>query len=263
MSKKQVPVKTIYYSDELNEDFASTSGIKKRTIDENFKYFRENNFFIKLIADFLYFIIAKPIVFLILKILFHFKFVNKKVMRKRGKKGCFIYSNHTNYLPDASINSFLHLGRNYIIVGSQVVNIRGITNLVQDLGAIPLGDTLEAKVNFIKCIRKKLKSNASITIYPEAHIWPYYTKIRNFLPDSFRYPINTNLPVFTSTTCYTKVGKSTRPRIIQVIDGPFFADPTLEKKQAMKKLRDQVYNSMVKASEKYSNYQYYKYIKKD
>ena len=204
MAKKRAPVKTIYYSDELNEDFAVTNGIKRRKVGDNFNYFRENNFFIRLISSFLYFIIAKPIVYLILKIVYKIKFVNKKAMKKRGKEGCFIYSNHTNYLPDASISSFLHTGRNYIIVGSQVVNIKGITNLVQDLGAIPLGDTIKAKINFLKSINMKLKHNASITIYPEAHIWPYYNKIRNFSSSSFRYPIKKQTPVFASTTCYTK-----------------------------------------------------------
>ena len=263
MTKKVAPIKTIYYSDELNEDFAATSGIKRRKIDENFDYFRENNIFVKIISDFLYYIIAKPIVYLILKIVYHVKFINKKVMKKRGKKGCFIYSNHTNYLPDASLNSLIHPGRNYIIVGSQVVNIKGITNLVQDLGGIPLGDTIEAKIHFLKCIDKKLKQNASITIYPEAHIWPYYTKIRNFSVDSFRYPLKNNTPVFASTTCYTKKKHSIRPKIIQVIDGPFYVDTSLSKEETMLKLRNQVYKAMVEATDKYSDYEYFKYIKKD
>ena len=262
MAKTKVPIRTIYYSDELNDDFAATNGIKQKQIDKNYNYFREKNVFVKILSAFLYYIIAKPIVYILLKIVFRFKVINKKVMKKRGKKGCFIYSNHTHYLPDAALNSFTHRGRNYIIVGSQVVNIKGLNNLVQSLGAIPLGDTIDAKMNFLRCIDSKLKKNASITIYPEAHIWPYYTKIRNFSNKSFRYPVNLNVPVFSTTTCYTKTKHLSKPKIIFVIDGPFYPDTNLSKEDAMSKLRDQVYDAMAKATSKYSNYQYIEYIKK-
>ena len=47
----------------------------------------------------------------------------------------------------------------------------------------------------------------TILIYPEAHIWPYYTKIRPFPSTSFRYPIKFNVPSFSITTTYQKVGK--------------------------------------------------------
>ena len=262
MAKKQVPIKTIYYSDEQNDDFAATNGIKQKPIDKNYNYFRRDKFFVRLLSNFLYYIIAKPIVYLVLKIMFRFKIINRKKMKQRGKKGCFIYSNHTHYLPDAAFNSLIHRGRNYIIVGSQVVNIKGLNNLVQDLGAIPLGDTIDAQLNFLRSISNKLKNNASITIYPEAHIWPYYTKIRNFSNKSFRYPVNSNVPVFATTTCYSKRKHSIKPRIIFVVDGPFYPDLTISKEEAMTKLRNQVYSSMVSACEKYSTYEYIRYVKK-
>lgn len=265
MSKKKVaPIKTIYYHDELNDDFSATKEIlDERKIDERYNYFRLRNFFVKLWANFLYYIIAKPIIWLVLKIYFRFKVVNKKAMKKRGKNGCFIYGNHTNYLPDAAFNSLLHHKRNYVIVGSQTVNIKGIGKLVQDLGAIPLGSTLKAKANFMECISSKLKENASITIYPEAHIWPYYTKVRPFLKDSFAYPVEYDVPVYAVATCYQKRKHALRPRIIFVVCGPFYKDGSLSKPDAMQKLRDEVYAALYNATNKYSNYEYYKYIKSD
>lgn len=261
--KKQAPIKTFYYQDELNEDFAATKTIKKKNIDKNYNYFRENNFIVKFFADFLYFLIAKPLVYLLLKLVFKFKVINKKALKKRGKKGCFIFSNHTNYLPDASLNSLIHRGRNYIIVSSQVVNIKGLEKLVQDLGAIPLGSSFDAKKNFLKCINKKLDHNASITIYPEAHIWPYCNFVRNFPVDSFRYPISKNVPVFSTAVCYQKRKHSIKPKIILVVNGPFYPDTTLSKDEAMQKLRDEVFNALDSATKKYSTYEYYQYIKKD
>ena len=264
MKKKKVaPIKTIYYRDELHDDFSATNELDEKTIDERFNYFRLNNIFIRLTANFLYFIIAKPIVWLVLKFYFRYKVINRKAMKKRGKKGCFIYGNHTNYLPDAAFNSLLHSRRNYVIVGSQTVNIRGIGALVQDLGAIPLGSTLEAKKHFMECIESRLKENASITIYPEAHIWPYYNKVRPFIKNSFKYPFDLDVPVYAVATCYEKRKHALRPRIIFVIEGPFYPDKTLEKDEAIQKLRDQVYGALVHATNRYSTYEYYHYEKKE
>lgn len=260
--KKVAPIKTIYYVDELHDDFSATKELDEKSIDARYNYFRLNNIFIRLWANFLYYIIVKPLVFLAMKIYFRYKVVNKKALKKKGKRGFFIYGNHTNYLPDAAMNSLVHARRNYVIVGSQTVNIRGIGALVQDLGAIPLGSTLEAKAHFFECINKKLKEKASITIYPEAHIWPYYTKVRPFVKDSFIYPVDDNIPVFSGTTCYQKRKHHVRPRIIYVIDGPFYPDPTLTKAENAQKLRDEVYNAMNNATKKYSTYEYYHYEKK-
>ena len=43
--------KIIYYSDELNDDFAATKSIKKKIIDEKYNYFRQKNKLYKLWAD--------------------------------------------------------------------------------------------------------------------------------------------------------------------------------------------------------------------
>ena len=263
MSKKVAPRRVIYYEDELNDDFAATKELGQNKIDEYFNYQRMDNPFIRLWANFLYFIIVKPLVFLALKIYFHYRVIGKKKMRKRGKRGCFIYGNHTNYLPDAAFNSMLHAGRNYVVVGPQTVSIRGIGGLVQDLGAIPLADTLVAKANYMASIRKKLKQNASITIYPEAHIWPYYQSVRPFGNASFLYPVEENVPVYSVATCYQKRKHAFRPKIVFVVDGPFYPDPILSRSENMKKLRDEVYYSLLNATKRYSTYEFYKYIKKE
>ena len=259
--KKVAPIKTIYYSDELNDDFAKTKDLNEKEIDERYNYFRLNNPFIHLWANFLYYIIAKPLVWLVLKLYFRYKVVNRKLIKRRGKRGCFIYGNHTNYLPDAAFNSLLHHRRNFVVVGSQTVNIRGIGALVQDLGALPLGSTIQAKKNFLECLHQKLERNASITIYPEAHIWPYYNGVRPFVKASFKYPYDLEYPVYSLATCYQKRKHALRPRIVFVLNGPFYADKTLDRAEGLQKLRDQVYDSLVYATQKYSTYEYYRYEK--
>lgn len=115
--------------------------------------------------------------------------------------------------------------------------------------------------NFLDAIEKKCQKS-SITIYPEAHIWPYYTKIRPFKDTSFAYPIDFNKPVFAMTNTYRSYGKNQdKVRIVTFIDGPFFADKTLNKKDAKLDLRNQIYDIMVERSA-YNNIEYIKYVKK-
>ena len=93
-------------------------------------------------------------------------------------------------------------------------------------------------------IGKKITAKKCVMIYPEAHIWPYYTGIRPFRELSFRYPVQYQTPVFCLTNTYQKRRFSKRPRIVTYIDGPFYPDGTLSMKQQKQKLRDEVYERM-------------------
>ena len=65
------------------------------------------------------------------------------------------------------------------------------------------------------------------------------------------------------TNTYQKYGKNQdRIQIVTYIDGPFFANKDLNKKEQQKELRDRVYNCMVERS-KNSNVEFIKYIKND
>ncbi len=127
------------------------------------------------------------------------------------------------------------------------------------LGAIPTPDTKNATKNFLNQVEKRIKNKASVTIYPEAHIWPYYTKIRNFKVVSFKYPVELNTDVFCLTNTYHKK-KNGRIQIISYIDGPFTINNNLTKKEAQQDFRDRVYKQMVERS-KNSDYEKILYIK--
>ena len=127
------------------------------------------------------------------------------------------------------------------------------------LGAIPIPTSKYAIKNFLSIIEKRISKKSSITIYPEAHIWPYYTKIRPFKSVSFKYPVNLDKPAFCITNTYQIQGKG-KIRIVSYIDGPFFADKELSKKDQQQDLRDKIYNSMVERS-KNNNIEKIKYIK--
>ena len=130
------------------------------------------------------------------------------------------------------------------------------------LGAIPVPGNKEAMKNFLEVISLKIKKGSGLTIYPEAHIWPYYTKIRPFKDVSFAYPIRLEAPTFCMTNTYQSYGKKNdKIKIVTYIDGPFYANKELSIKEQKQDLRNKVYNQMVERS-KNSNVEYIKYVKK-
>lgn len=250
-----------YYSDELNDEF-SGSHIIPRVIDEKYKYLHKNIFWN--LAHFLVQnVLSVPIKVLYAKLKFRIKYIGKEKLKKYKKEGYFVYANHTQVFADTFLTSnVIYPKRNYLIVNPENVSMKFLGNFVQMFGAIPIPTGRDGMKNFLTAIKYHIQKGHSITIYPEAHIWPYYTKIRPFKSVSFKYPIELDKPVFCITNTYQKRGKN-KVKITSYIDGPFFVNKDWETKQEQKKdLRNRVYNQMVERS-KNSNFEFIKYEYKD
>lgn len=251
--------KTIYFKDELNDEF-STAVIKTKKIDENYKY-GTISFLWNIPHYFWYRIIATPLASLFLKLKYHHTIINKKVLKNYLSKPFFLYANHTNAIADALIPTFVSFPKhNYVIVHANNVSMPVLGKITPSLGALPLPDDMKATKNFMNAIKNRIEKNNCITIYPEAHIWPFYTKIRPFGDTSFRYPIQYDAPVFSFTNTYQKRKFSKTPKIVTYIDGPFFPNEELPLKEKRADLRNRVYNAMTERS-KNSNVEIIKYIK--
>ena len=247
----------IYYKDELNDEFSGTK-IDSRIIDENFKYNKGPiwEFFSCIIQN----VLSMPIKILYLKFKFSHKFVGKEKLKSIKKSGAFIYSNHTQNFADTFIPSLaIYPKRNFLIVNPENISLKGTGWLVELLGAIPIPSNIKASKNFLNQIKHRINKKQAISIYPEAHIWPYYTKIRSFSSVSFRYPVELNIPSFSITNTYQKDGK--KVKMVSYIEGPFLAAENLNKKEKIKDLRDKIYNSMVENSKK-NTYEKIRYVKK-
>ncbi len=253
--------KVIYYEDELNDEF-SVAQITPKKIDENYKYFSPSIF--KRITHFFWYrMVFTPIAFFYTKIALHHKVVGRRLLKPFKKKGYFIYGNHTQDIGDAFMPNMLNVPQDmYIIVHPNNVSMPFLGKITPSLGALPLPDGMGAYKNFMSAIEKRIEERCGIIIYPEAHIWPFYTKIRPFTDVSFSYPIRLKTPVFCFTNTYQKRKLSKKPRIVTYIDGPFYPDDTLSQKEQRKALRDMVYNTMCERS-KLSSIEWIKYIKKE
>jgi len=238
----------IYYSDELNDEF-SVAQISARPIDENY-FYGDNSFKWNFKHVFWYRIIATPLAWLFLKIKFNHKIVNRSALKPYRKQAVYFFGNHTNAAADALIPTFVNYPKHtYVIVHPNNVSMPIAGKITPYLGAIPLPDNIAATKNFMNVLKLRVAQKKAIMIYPEAHVWPYYTKIRPFTDMSFRYPIQHKTPVFCFTNTYHKRWFTNVPRIITYIDGPFFPDEKLGAKEQRAQLRNAVYEAMCKRAE--------------
>lgn len=247
----------IYYKDELNDEFSRVK-IKPRVIDENYKY-RKNQLwdFCSLIVQT---ILSMPIKILYSKIKFRVKYIGKEKLKEYKNTGYFIYGNHTQSFADTFLPSLANYPkRNFLIVNPENISMKGMKTIVEMLGAIPVPENKTAMKNFLETVERRISNKSSITIYPEAHIWPYYTKIRPFKAVSFKYPVKLNKPSFCITNTYQK-RKNNKIQIASYIDGPFFANQKLSPKEAGQDLRNRIYYCMEQRS-KNSNIEHIKYVK--
>lgn len=250
--------KVIYYKDELNDEF-STAQITPKHIGDDWDY--DGGVARKIGRVFFYHILAKPLLLVYLKLGFGHRIVGKKKLKEAKGKGYFLYGNHTNPGPDALIPTKLNFwGNTYVIVHPNNVSMPVMGRITPSLGALPLPDTKQAMKNFSHAISKKIEQGACVMIYPEAHIWPYYTKIRPFGKQSFGYPVQEGAPVY----CFTNVYRSRKffktPRMITYVDGPFYADTSLNRNEQKQKLRDEVYAAMT-ARSLLNNVELIKYVR--
>ncbi|MCI2083116.1 MAG: hypothetical protein LKK19_01715 [Bacteroidales bacterium] len=253
--------KTVYYTDPIHDDFAGTN-IKTKKLCIKYKYIHAGLFW-RIARFFIYDIFARPLVFMFTKLVFSQRTVNKKVLKKSHGSGFYLYGNHTNVLLDAyGPNIICFEKRNYIIVGPDIMSISGMNNVMEMLGAIPVGATVSQKSEMHECVLSRIRQGNTVTIYPESHIWPYYNGIRPFSDASFHFPAIDHKPVYALTNCYQKRKIGRFPKVITFVDGPFYADDTKSIRENMEMLHDLCFNAMRYRTGKYSTYEYVRYVRK-
>ena len=259
MATKQ---RVIYYKDELNDDF---SGLKvhAKPLGEKYQYIRTGKIF-RAFEFVFYYGVMIPVVYMLQKVICHQKFANRSVLKQAKKDGCFIVSNHTQVQSDSYIGPLATFPKKcFIISHPDVLSIPGLRLGMQAYGVIPLGSNLKEKRDFLQCVETRLKAGNSVIVYPEAHVWPYYTKIRSFDYQPFWYLSRMKKPMFVLTNCYQKRRFFPKPQIVTYADGPFYPNPALNEIDAAKELRDIAYETMCRRTQAHTTCEYIKYIRKE
>lgn len=244
--------KVLYYND-FTDDFVESRG-QDYHLPSNYKWIRSHS------LPVLYFIFS---LWARLHRLIHgIKYENTKILKKYQNTAYFIYANHTQPLSDILAPAdYCRPHRVRFLASPANLAIPVIGNFLPDLGALPVPSDLHDFVKLEAAIKHYYDKGDAIVIYPEAHVWPWYTGIRPLPVSAFSYPARLSAPVFTATTIYKKRRFGRRkPKMIIRLDGPFYADPALGRRAATRALHDQVAQTLAKNAKK-SNYDYIKYEK--
>lgn len=255
------PIKTVYYTDQRKDEFAGDH-ITPRVIDGDYRYV-DRRLRWKAGRFLSYRLIALPIAFGYCKLALHSGFRNRALLKQVKGKGCFVYGNHTQQIGDPFIPNLALFPRSvYVIVHPNNVSMPVLGRVMPYLGALPLPSDLKAMRNFREAIRTRIREGSVIVVYPEAHIWPYYTGIRDFPATSMKYPVELDAPSFAMTTTYRRRRFGKKPRTVTYLDGPFYLDASLPPKARAKDLRDRIYEAMVMRSRE-SDCEYIRYVKRE
>ena len=250
-----------YYRDELSDEF-SRARIQARRIDGHYRY-PTDSIRTRLLHAFCYRIIAAPIAFLYTQCKFRHRIVGSECLRPYLHTGYFLYGNHTQDIGDAFLPNMLQKRQDkYVIVHPSNVSIPVIGRATPFMGALPLPDDHVAYRNFITTLEHRLRAGNAVVIYPEAHIWPYYTGLRPFGDASFCYPVRFDVPAFCFTNTYQRQNNRKTPQIVTYVDGPFFPDKCLSPRLCRRDLRDRIYACMTERAKR-SDMVMIEYIKKE
>lgn len=255
--------KTYYFSDELKDDFATTKALRSKLVTEDFPYIRKNPLWCAAAAV-LYRGIVTPLAFLYCKIAFGLRIKGRKNLRGL-KGGYFLYANHTQHAADAFIPSLVSFPRKaYIVTAASAVSIPGLRNIVQMLGCLPLPDEIRGLRKFNAVLKTRIGQGAAVCIYPEAHIWPYYTHIRPFRAGSFAYPVDCGVPAVPYAVTYRRrrIFKNCHPLITVYVGQPVFPDPAASNRTERHRLRDAAFAFLHETAEHADQPEYIRYVRK-
>ncbi|MCI6062804.1 hypothetical protein BHL83_09735 [Limosilactobacillus reuteri] len=196
---------------------------------------------------------------------FHFitrsKVIAGEKIKKYQGKGCFVYGNHTQTQGDALI-AFHLLPHRFVNIIATPANLGNfiVGRLLPFAGILPIPTNFHQLNKFTQAVNKQAQSGHAVFIYPEAHVWPFYTKIRPFSRSAFHYPVDTGLASFCITTTYHTRRWSSKPQIVIYVDGPFYPRDGLTKRQQQLDLSRQIAACMKKRA-KLNDMEYIHYEK--
>ncbi len=266
--QKDIPEekRVFYYENEEDDPIKTKEQEKKEEVSlpEDYEFIPKNPF-VKLYSAIL-FRVFKLFGQYYERVYWQAKFYGREKLKEVKGSGYLIYANHTNPFHDVFGPAIMANRRIFTIISPVNLKLSGIGKILPYIGGLTLGTSPKTKKCFHEAVDKRLKQKKCMVIYPEAHVWPYATKVRKFPAGnrSFMYATRNNVPIFTMTTTYHKRKDKKHgdlPRMDVYLDGPFYPDANKTEEENRTEMAKKAYDSMVKYSKR-NTYEYFKYIKK-
>lgn len=229
----------------------------KFELNENYQYIKKNKIFL-FFSNFLYYIIAFPILTILLKIIYDLKIEGKENI-KNIKAGAISVSNHVLILDCAMVGIAFGMKPIYYTTQEGSFKIPLVRKLIKLLRAIPIPKNIKNKEHFIKEIDNALKENKIIHFYPEKALWPYYEKLREFKNGAFNLAIRNEIPIipvvitFREPNKFRKIFKSKKDVTIKILNLVNYVDYETHNKKSVEELKNEVHSKMneaIKSNEK-------------
>lgn len=163
-------------------------------IDENYEYVPKEDTIFSICSDFIYYGIAYPILKLLTKVVYDFKIEGQENI-ENITTGAISVSNHVLFLDCAMIGLAFKDKKIYYTTQEESFKIPFVRRLIKLLRAIPIPKSIENRKNFLKAINKLLEEKNIVHIYPEASLWTYCRKIRNFKNGAFDIAVRNQVPI--------------------------------------------------------------------
>lgn len=195
--------------------------------------------------------VARFIGGLYVRLFLHVRVKNRQVLKEQQKsgKGYFVFGNHTQEIGDVFIPALVCAPtRYYAVCAAANLGVPVLGKILPWLGALPIPADMHRLKNLTDAIHTRIGEGCAVIVYPEAHVWPYCTKIRNYPATAFHYPVAEQAATFAMTTTYQKRRFGKKPGITVFVDGPFYPDETLKPAGQRKQLHEQVMEAMKKRS---------------
>lgn len=196
-------------------------------IDENYDYV-PNNLIFSIFSNLLYYGIAFPILKLLTKIIYDLKIEGIENIKKVDG-GAISVSNHVLILDCAMVGLAFGKRKIYYTTQEGSFKIPLVRKLIKYLRAVPIPENINNRKYFIKAMNNVLENGDIIHFYPEASLWPYCKKIRNFKNGAFDFAVKNNVPIipmaykFRKPEGYRKIFKI-KPDVTLSILKPIKAD---------------------------------------
>lgn len=193
----------------------------------------------------------------------HARIIGKGKLRTCGRHPYFVYANHTQPFGDITLTVRMNWPhRTSAVVATANMGIPVIGRILHHFDFLAVPKTDPQRRDYKKAMTQLVHDGVSFQIYPEAHVWPYDTRIRPFTDTSMRYPVRFHTPSFTATTTYQHARFGSRPKATVYIDGPFFPRVRGSEEECKHDLWEQIRAAMIERS-KASTYDYYSYRRAD
>lgn len=138
--------------------------------------------------------IAFPLVSLYNKVMYQCKVVGKENLEKvKGAK--ITISNHMHPM-DCTMAAMVQAPKQvYFPTLEENFRIPVINGIIKLLHAIPIPQTIGAKMEFYQALEELIQENKTIHMYPEGSLWPYYPKLRNLKLGAFQLAVKYQIPI--------------------------------------------------------------------